>query len=52
MCFLYRVRKNDCHPLQSKMVIVRERPVSYSDSTSFNALIKFVSTIIVLRSGL
>jgi hypothetical protein len=37
---------------RAKIVIVRERPISYSDCTSFNTLIKFVSTIIVLMSGL
>jgi hypothetical protein len=39
-------------PSRAKMVIVRDRLVSYSDSTSFSTLIMFVSTIIVLRSGL
>jgi hypothetical protein len=39
-------------PSRAKMVIVRERPIPYSDSTSKNTLKKFISTIIMRWSGL
>ncbi len=32
-------------PSRAKMVIVRERPIPYSDSTSKNTLKKFISII-------
>jgi hypothetical protein len=39
-------------PYRAKMVIVRERPIPYSDSASKNTLKKFISTIIMRCSGL
>jgi len=38
-------------PSRTKMVIVRERPTPYSDSTSKNTLKKFISTIIMNGQG-
>jgi hypothetical protein len=39
-------------PSRAKMVIIRERPIPYSDSTLKNTLKKFISTIIMRWSGL
>jgi hypothetical protein len=39
-------------PSRAKMVIVRERPIPYSDSPSKNTLKRFISTVIMRWSGL
>jgi hypothetical protein len=39
-------------PSGAKIVIVRERPIPYSDSTSKNTIKKFISIIIMRWSGL